>query len=160
MAGGSVLKSEECRFPVLASTCPRPCGGLSCPSLGCGQPHFTLAPQSRGMRAPMLLLAACCGHASAGALTESAGPFPLLPITPVATNAAPWALPNPKLPFPVGPNPGLKYEDEAGSDRRRLQPPAPRSKQGLLLGDVRVRLHVTAELVSQAKSTVTAQIFW
>ena len=113
------------------------------------------------MRAPILLLASCCGQASVGALMESAGPFPLLPIAPVSSNAAPWSLPNPTLPFPVGPNPGLKYEDGAqSSERRRLQPPAPRSKQGLLLGDVRVRLHVTAELASQANSTITAQIFW
>ena len=121
------------------------------------------------IRAASLLFALlCCGHSDARAATGRLGdarttivaPFPLLPITPAANNAAPWALPNPKLPFPVGPNPGLKYEGEPRSDRRRLQPPAPKSKQGLLLGDVRVRLHVSAELAAQANSTVTAQIFW
>ena len=99
------------------------------------------------------------GGLAVGATAPSA-PFPLLPISPVSSNAAPWALPNPKLPFPVGPNPGLKFESTADSERRRLQPPAPKSKQGLLLGDVRVRLHVTAELAVQANSTITAQIFW
>lgn len=122
------------------------------------------------IRAPWLLLALQrCGlsdasQASAGdeavGVSTTAAPFPLLPITPAASNAAPWALPNPKLPFPVGPNPGLKFEGEAGSGRRRLQPPAPKSKQGLLLGDVRVRLRVSAKLAAQANSTVTAQIFW
>ena len=84
--------------------------------------------------------------------------FPLLPITPVSSNAALWALPNPKLPFPVGPNPGLRFHSTADSERRRLQPPAPKSKQGLLLGDVHVRLHVAAELAAQANSTITALV--
>jgi hypothetical protein len=92
----------------------------------------------------------------------SAAAFPLLPLQ---NASAPWAKPNPRLPFPVGPNPGLVFEAAAESPpavhqhHRRLQPPAPISKQGLLLGDVRIRLHVTASVAQHSRIT-TAQIFW
>ena len=110
----------------------------------------------------LLLLPTTCGRGMAAVLLGllAAAEMPLLPITPSANVTVAWALPNPKLPFTVGPNPGFVWEevDSPASSRRQLQPPAPIAKQGLLLGDVRVRLHVTAELALQAD--VTAQVFW
>ena len=81
------------------------------------------------------------------------GKYPLLPITN-ATSA--WALPNPTLPYPVGPNPGLAYE--LPSRLGRLQLPTPYA-HGLRLGDVRARLHVSTA-AANAQSVITAQIFW
>ena len=93
-----------------------------------------------------LLLGASCGVAAAA----GAAPLPLLTIGP---NTTAWPPPNPNLSFPVGPNP------PASSLRRRLQPPAPATLQGLLLGDIRAKLHVTAEL-AEAGAEATAQIYW
>ena len=94
-----------------------------------------------------LLLGASCGVAAAA----GAAPLPLLTIGP---NTTAWPPPNPNLSFPVGPNPPA-----ASSLRRRLQPPAPATMQGLLLGDIRAKLHVTAEL-AEAGAEATAQIYW
>jgi hypothetical protein len=110
----------------------------------------------------MLLCLALLAHTVAAAAAD-------IPLLAIRNHTAPWAAPNPKLPFPVGPNPGLTFEGipavaataTGGSDtaRRRLQPPAPKSKQGLLLGDIRAHLRVTAA-VAAAGGTATAQIFW
>ena len=86
------------------------------------------------------------------ALVAAGSAFPLLSIE---NATAPWAAPNPTLPYPVGPNPGLRLEK---GDWVR-QPPAPAKKQGLLLGDIRARLHVDATTAA-AGGPVTAQIFW
>ena len=94
-----------------------------------------------------LLLGAPCGVAAAA----GAAPLPLLTIGP---NTTAWPPPNPNLSFPVGPNPPA-----ASSLRRRLQPPAPAALQGLRLGDIRAKLHVTAEL-AEAGAEATAQIYW
>ena len=83
------------------------------------------------------------------ASSSAPGELPLLAIGP---NTTAWPGPNPNLTFPVGPNP-------PGSLRRRMQPPAPKSLQGLLLGDIRAKLHVPTE-VAQATTEVTAQLFW
>ena len=83
----------------------------------------------------------------------SSDPFPLLPIV---NATAPWAAPNPALPYPIGPNPGLAWQADPEAVR---QPPAPAKKQGLLLGDIRARLHVD-EVTAAAGGPVTAQIFW
>lgn len=96
-----------------------------------------------------ILVTAVCGG----------GPYPLLPLTNATTS---WVTPNPKLPYPVGPNPGLAYaysHSAASSSRSVRQPPAPAYKQGLLLGDVRARLHVSA-VAAANQSVVTAQVFW
>jgi hypothetical protein len=89
--------------------------------------------------------------------------FPLLSMA--ANISAPWAPPDLRLPYPVGPNPGLLWFDSSSAasttsaSRRILQPPAPASKQGLLMGDIRAHIKVTAAL-AQAQITVTAQIYW
>ena len=81
------------------------------------------------------------------------GQYPLLPIT---NATAPWALPDPSLPYPVGPNPGLAFQPGDGELRKSS---TPANNPGLLLGDIRARLHVGIEAAA-AGAPVTAQIFW
>ena len=94
-------------------------------------------------------------------LAGPAGPsaFPVLPIT---NATAPWALPNPRLPYPIPPNPGMVFTVSSpvpASPPGLRQPPAPAKEQGLLLGDIRAKLVVDA-VAATAGATVTAQIFW
>ena len=116
--------------------------------------------------ARVALLAACVAPApataAAAAAAAAAASAPLLPIVN-ATSA--WAPPNPALPYPVGPNPGLAWAPapprhaQGAPPRTRRQPPAPANKQGLLLGDIRAHLKVTAT-AAQSAASVTAQIYW
>lgn len=112
---------------------------------------------SAAMNAAAIAVVAMCARVGAGSPSN-------IPLLAIVNATGPWVLPNPALPYPVGPNPGLSFAGaNAGAvqkkSRARRQPPAPANKQGLLLGDIRAHVHVPAA-TANAQASVTAQIFW